>query len=111
MTNAIAMAVVVANNINLRPIPENRGNSAIPWATPMVKGFIKAPAKPAPAPMNTMAAPVKESNPRAIHKLTIMGIKGSVSSAMPMTAPPKAKAIMITGISRVSFPENFFQLA
>ena len=42
--------VMTIHRTTLKPIPENRGSPTIPWATPTVKGFMKAAANPALAP-------------------------------------------------------------
>ena len=58
---------IITANMNLltarvrNGVCDRRGSSAMPCATWTVKGFIKAPAKPAPAPHRTTAAPVIES--------------------------------------------------
>ena len=76
----------------------------MPWATPTVKGFMKAAVKPAPAPARTMATPVMESNPKARARGTMTGMKGRVSSAMPKMQPPMAKMAMTTGMMSRSRP-------
>ena len=46
-------------------MPEKVGNSAIPWATPTVNGFIIAAVKPTEAPTETIANPTIRSKPNA----------------------------------------------
>ena len=65
---------------------------------------MNAPANPAPAPANTIPIPVKESKPSAIANVTMIGIKGNVSSAIPNTAPPNENKITIIGIIALSLP-------
>ena len=35
---------MTTNTTALSPMPENMGRPQMPWATPMVKGFVMAPA-------------------------------------------------------------------
>ena len=76
-------------------------------ATPIVKGFKKAPAKPIHAAVRTIWNPTTLSYPKATAIAAPKGIKGMVSSANPNAAPTKVnKNVMITR-SGVSLPSIF----
>ena len=40
------IVVMTIHRTTLKPIPENSGSPTIPWATPTVKGFMKAAGEP-----------------------------------------------------------------
>ena len=55
------MMVSITQQMNLYPMPENKGMPAMPCAMPMVKGLSMAPEKPMCAATYTMQTPTMES--------------------------------------------------
>ena len=83
----------------------------MPCAMPSVKGFIKAPAKPAEAPKNGTDMPIRESYFKDIDRGINIGIKINTSSDIPKVAPPKENNVMLTGIYKLLRPGCFINIA
>mmetsp|Transcript_44674 Transcript_44674/g.105066 ORF Transcript_44674/g.105066 Transcript_44674/m.105066 type:complete len:221 (-) Transcript_44674:242-904(-) len=71
----------------------------MPWATPTLKGFRKAVAKPTCEPTNGIATPVSESSRSASASGMKISTKGIASSAMPKLAPPSENSVTKPGMT------------